>query len=350
MTLEPLISIIVPVYNTAPYLERCINSLLNQTYRTIEIILINDGSTDESGAICDRYMKEDYRIVTLHQMNGGPMAACRAGISISKGEYLCFMDSDDRVESEMISEMVGQLKFDIDEVVCCNIITERAYGTFKEQHGLPPGEYVDNRHREIFRNILGNEKRQIILSRCMKLISRNLVINNLEYNDDDLKMGEDSVMTLPILFDSKRIVIMEDAHFYHYYYNDASLVHGYIPDLYKHICRLHQNLKIIMVSKVIQHNLDITNDEIEAQCTREHLIMLMVALKNEAKGNFSYRNYKKNALEICNNEKTRELTGKYPLNVSGLASRTIYLVLKYPCSLTILLLRCATKIFYARRN
>ncbi|MCL2717299.1 MAG: glycosyltransferase family 2 protein [Lachnospiraceae bacterium] len=349
MNIGPLISIIVPVYNTAPYLERCLLSLLAQTYHNIEIILVNDGSTDESGIICDRYRDKDRRVKSVHQENGGPMLACRKGISLSKGGYFCFMDSDDEVEAEMIQEMVKQLKFVSEEIICCNIIVERAFGISYEKHGLPPGEYEGEKHSKIFQNILGNENRQIILSRCMKLISRSLIINNLQYCDDDLRMGEDSVMILPALFDSKRIVIMEGAFYYHYYYNNESLVHGYMPDLYQQICRFYQITCQIMEQKVKQHGYKISNEEIKVQCKREHLINLMVVLKNEARGNHNSKKYRQRIKEICRKEKTRDLIRQYPPKVTGLANRLLYLVLKYPNYFSILLLRIAAKLFYGTR-
>lgn len=89
------VSVVIPVYNVFPYLERCIQSVLNQTYKDLEIILIDDGSTDESGALCDKYANQDTRIHAFHQKNMGLSAARNAGIRNSSGDYIVFMDSDD---------------------------------------------------------------------------------------------------------------------------------------------------------------------------------------------------------------------------------------------------------------
>lgn len=96
------VSIIVPVYNVAAYLPKCIASIQKQTEKDIEIILVDDGSTDNSGAICDRYAKEDARILVLHQENGGLSAARNAGIRISTADYLVFIDSDDYVDADLV--------------------------------------------------------------------------------------------------------------------------------------------------------------------------------------------------------------------------------------------------------
>ena len=93
----PLVSAIVPVYNVAPYLEQCLNSIVNQTYRNLEIILVDDGSTDESGAICDRYAEQDSRIRVVHQKNKGLSGARNSGLDIASGEYIIFIDSDDYI-------------------------------------------------------------------------------------------------------------------------------------------------------------------------------------------------------------------------------------------------------------
>ena len=90
-----LISVIIPVYNVEPYLHKCINSVLNQTFQNFELILVDDGSTDNSGIICDEYAHKDERIKVIHQKNAGQSAARNNGFEISKGEYICFLDSDD---------------------------------------------------------------------------------------------------------------------------------------------------------------------------------------------------------------------------------------------------------------
>ena len=90
-----LVSIVVPIYNVEKYLKKCIDSIINQTYKNIEIILVDDGSTDNCGKICDEYTKTDNRIVVIHKKNGGLSDARNAGLDIAKGKYIAFVDSDD---------------------------------------------------------------------------------------------------------------------------------------------------------------------------------------------------------------------------------------------------------------
>lgn len=105
-----LISVIVPVYNIEQYLERCVRSIMEQTYRDLEILLVDDGSTDQSGAICDRLAGEDARIRVFHKENGGSSSARNLGIANAKGEYLGFIDSDDHIEPDMYEILASGIK------------------------------------------------------------------------------------------------------------------------------------------------------------------------------------------------------------------------------------------------
>lgn len=117
---NPLISIIVPVYKVEQYLRKCIESILNQTYTNFELILVDDGSPDDSGKICDEYEKIDSRIKVIHKKNGGLSSARNAGIDIARGEYLGFVDSDDFIESYMYEKLLQAIIRDGCTLAVCN--------------------------------------------------------------------------------------------------------------------------------------------------------------------------------------------------------------------------------------
>ena len=122
----PLISVIVPVYKVEPYLHRCVDSILCQTYQNLEIILIDDGSPDRCGAICDEYAAKDSRILVIHQENGGLGAARNAGLDICTGEYIAFVDSDDYLEDSMFLRLLYEIG---DADLCgCGTIREEQCG------------------------------------------------------------------------------------------------------------------------------------------------------------------------------------------------------------------------------
>lgn len=108
--MNDVISVIVPVYNVARYLPQCLDSILSQDHRDLEVIVIDDGSTDGSGAICDEYARRDSRVRVIHQKNGGAAAAKNAGLRVATGEYLSFVDSDDFLEPDVYGYMLGVLK------------------------------------------------------------------------------------------------------------------------------------------------------------------------------------------------------------------------------------------------
>lgn len=132
---NPLISIIVPVYNKEAYLRECVGSILAQTYRRIEVILVDDESADKSGAICDEFGQADTRVQVIHQKNGGPTAACVAGMERALGGYYMFVDSDDYLEPETLTQMADRLADVPGEIVCCDHVVEKQRGTEgKERH------------------------------------------------------------------------------------------------------------------------------------------------------------------------------------------------------------------------
>ena len=120
---KALISIIIPVYKVEKYLEKCIQSVINQTYENLQIILVDDGSPDNCGKICDEYAKKDHRIEVIHKSNGGLSDARNKGLEIAKGEYIGFVDSDDYIEADMYEVLYNLLKQYNADVSICNFYT-----------------------------------------------------------------------------------------------------------------------------------------------------------------------------------------------------------------------------------
>lgn len=116
---QKLISVVVPIYNVEKYLEEALNSIVNQTYKNLQIILIDDGSTDQSGVLCDKYAKRDNRITVIHQKNSGAGAAKNTGLELIKGDYFSIIDSDDYIELNMYEKMIGYMESYHADVVQC---------------------------------------------------------------------------------------------------------------------------------------------------------------------------------------------------------------------------------------
>ena len=136
--MAPKISVIIPVYNVEQYLRECLDSVVNQTYQELQIILVDDGSTDISGAICDEYAQKDPRITVVHQKNQGAGAAKNAGLALAEGYYLSLIDSDDYIESDMYQTMVEAMEeYKVDIVQCLfdnvfkDVVYKRNYNFLK---------------------------------------------------------------------------------------------------------------------------------------------------------------------------------------------------------------------------
>lgn len=119
---DALISVIVPIYNVEKWLRDCVKSILNQTYKNLEIILIDDGSTDRCGQICDQFLEKDSRIKVFHKANGGLSDARNYGLSQASGKYICFVDSDDYIEENMIEKLYLAIRKSDAEVAVCNFL------------------------------------------------------------------------------------------------------------------------------------------------------------------------------------------------------------------------------------
>lgn len=339
------ISLIVPVYNTENYLKRCVDSLLHQTYKNLEIILVDDGSTDQSGKICDKYERENEAVRVIHKENGGLVSAWKCGVGESIGEYLCFVDSDDWVEVQMLGGMAEHLTGSRGEIISSDYVIEYTSGNSREVYQqLQPGEYTQKVLKEhVLQTLLGQEKRPVCLSRCMKLISRELIVQNLKYSDPSIRMGEDVTIMLPALIDSERLVIMDHKIYYHYFYADDSMVHGYDPGLYQNIRHLREIIEKILVNKLEGTNLE----KMKEGAQREYLLLLLLVLKNEARGN--REGYHRNILYISRSKEVKDLIRSIKIQVSEKSNQLLYLVLRHPNHLTVSLLRAAMIVYYGRR-
>lgn len=338
------ISIIVPVYNVEKYIEKCVASLMGQTYRNLEIILVDDGSKDSSGQICDGLASKDERIRVIHKENGGLISAWKRGVSESTGEYLNFLDSDDWVDPAMIEEMAEYLTGNEREMIASDYVIERDNG--KRQYvfqKLLPGVYDRKAMEEsVIPNLLGRESRYVTISRCMKLISRKLIEENCKYSDSRIVVGEDTTIMLPALIDCQRLVVMDHKAYYHYRYVQESQVHKYDSKLYENIRLLKDTTEQIVRKKFTDKELEIRLKQVD----QEYVFWLMLVLKNEARGN--PKGYRSNILKLCKSKEIRTLVKTTPVTVEQAANKLLYLVMKHPGILTVSLLRLAMLWYYRK--
>lgn len=229
---ELKVSIIVPVYNSERYLNRCIDSILAQTYKNIEILLINDGSTDSSGEICDTYTIYDNRVRVIHKDNGGVSETRNIGLQEANGEYILFVDSDDYISSDMIDIMVSKAIDCNSDIVMCNYFIDKC--------GKITLASMD--YKEVYdgKEIIKNEIVYLyyidyhtgLYSLCNKLIKKNIYsINKIQF-DLNLKRGEDAWFIFQCLKNCDRLDFIPKG-LYYYYQNNNSIMHTFYSDQYE---------------------------------------------------------------------------------------------------------------------
>lgn len=208
------ISVIVPIYNMEQYLERCITSICEQTYANLEIILVNDGSTDGSKAICEEYQKKDRRIKIYNKQNGGLSDAKNYGIQKSTGEYIAFVDADDWIDLDAYSVMSAEMSRTSADIVICGRYLEYENGNSKEWH-YPQRMTMNNREALIRLNSFYN----FDMSSCDKLYRKNL-FSKISFPFG--KKCEDAFTTYKLFAISGTITYIPNC-FYHYYQRNNSI-------------------------------------------------------------------------------------------------------------------------------
>ena len=209
MTGEKLISVIVTAYNIQDYLPRCLESLLGQTYERLEIIVVDDGSTDGTAEICDRYARKCEQIKVIHRENGGPSAARNAGLEIAQGEYIGYVDGDDWVEPDMYAEMI---KACLDTGAQIAICTYREVGEGAREI-RPTGNRVElSREEALEMYICGDQQYHIYHSVWSKLFERKL-IEDIRFTEG--RKSEDIMYTTWALTKAGKCVFL-DTPYYNY--------------------------------------------------------------------------------------------------------------------------------------
>lgn len=218
--MEAKLSIIVPVYNTEKYLRQCVDSVLNQSLKDIEIILVDDGSSDKSGEICDEYSKLDARIQVIHQENRGLVCARKAGVERANSQYVVFVDADDFVEEKAYELALSEMENSVD-IISFGIIRYFAdYYTRIDVHRFKEGIYTRKEIEEsIYPFMIWDTKSDnfgLDPSLCTKIIKRELIKKAYDkMGHHPFYYGEDSATLYPLLKDVQSIAIHNDAFYNH---------------------------------------------------------------------------------------------------------------------------------------
>lgn len=304
---NPLISVIVPVYNVERYINQCIDSIINQTYRNLEIILIDDGSVDKSGEICDRYEKYDSRIKVIHQLNAGVGAARNKGIEVANGEYIAFVDGDDYIDATMYEELATAIEDA--PIVFCRFKHEYQHKTqyYYEEYLLSlidrPFDYkyyTDENSTHVEGDYLYCSR--VFGSVWRSLFRRKIINDNNISFSTKLKIAEDRLFLLEYVKYCEKAVVI-DTYLYHYRMSNESSATKKIQGKYKSDLAQRNQFLVEEQIKLVQGNTGMSDLEIRNFVRKLRYNASSEVVQNEIRYN---SNYKKNLTEIFKMEFYRQ--------------------------------------------
>jgi glycosyltransferase involved in cell wall biosynthesis len=282
------VSIVIPVYNTVKYLEKCLSSVCNQTYKNLEIICIDDGSFDGSEKIVDRFARKDRRVVAVHKKNGGESSARNKGLQLCTGTYIGFMDCDDWIEPKMYEKLVDILEnSDVDMVASGYYIdtdddSRKAINNFEvrkdvfERHQLM--EYVYK--RDYYRGVTGYIWCKLYKKEILQDKDGSLILF-----DEELKIGGDIVYFSQIALNTKNAMYLNEAY-YHYYQRQSSTYHSEDEEMWLDMLRTY----IQVIDNFEQENIE---EEILVWVKR------FLVYRAELVADLAYKNKNQEVLSYC---------------------------------------------------
>ena len=330
------VSIIVPIYNKGKYLKRCIDSILNQTLKNIEVILVNDGSTDNSLEICKEYAENDPRIIIINKENDGVSKARNDGILIAKGQFVGFVDADDYIDGNMYRSMLMKCKSFNSEVCISNYYIENNDYLNSVKIGIHSDIVLKENILDTFiLDMISSDpdienSKAIMGSSWRFLISRHFLINNNILFPVNIPLREDLLFVLDMMVKAESICI---EHSYNYFYvnTDDSALKKFRSNYFE--MGLDVNNRIDQTLAV--HD---CNNLVKQRLNYNYLNLFISSIVNEASKNNPYtlKEKIKRIEDICNHDKTREVISEINANKLSKKKKMIYLAIKYSRSFLLL--------------
>lgn len=229
------LSVIVPVYNKKDYIHPCLDSILRQTLRDIELVVVDDGSTDDSPRICDEYAANDARVRVIHKPNGGLVSAWKAGVLAATAPYVGFVDADDWVDDGYYEALYTAITAEHADIAINECVRDPGPGitvppySFREKDAVYEGEEEARRFTERFLLDIpfgSTPFKSVTNSRCDKLYRRELLLSNMSFFNEKLTAEEDTVANTAMFLDCRKIVLLSHRAKYHYRILSTSMSHS----------------------------------------------------------------------------------------------------------------------------
>lgn len=318
------VSIIVPVYNAEKYLNRCVQSLIIQTIKSIEIILVDDGSTDNCPEMCDAWSRNDCRISVIHKKNGGLGMACNSGLEKARGKYVAFVDSDDWVEADMYQKLYDTARRNNAHMVFSGIRRVDENGKISPMYQSSALTVYSTKDKidSLMLDMIASEpsvrmERKIPMSAKIVLYDRSMIIShNIQFDSERVFISEDLLFNLECMSKSKCIVEFPDT-FYNYYINTTSISHTIYPGKFEKAKLLHQEL----IRRCTHYNLPI--------CFQDRIDRLIIGYGRSNCNSYFHCQLpfckKKHIVsDICSDEIWTEIRKRYPIKAMPFIHRFFF--------------------------
>lgn len=338
------ISVIVPVYGVEKVLGRCVDSILAQSYENLEIVLVDDGSPDESPAICDDYGRRYDHVVVVHKKNGGLTSAWKEGVKKASGTFVGFVDSDDWIEPDMYERLYTELKKTDADIAMAGLVfdyEDKNYPPRKETNRMEQPFYDHDSLQKLYPVLLNDGSfigRTIQPSRVTKLFKKELVEKNLALWDDRVSVGEDLQMVFGAVLDAGSVCAIPDYYPYHYWYNMSSMTGKHDPGYLEKIKFLRERLEAISDEKGVY--------DFRPQIRNDFLSLAIMAVKNEIWRNHtdSFGQVIKKVRRMCRDDSVQEALKNHTMNRIGLSVKAYIFMMRHGLSVPCYLV---TKVFFA---
>lgn len=324
-----LVTVVLPIYNVENYLDRCIKSVVSQTYENLEILLIDDGSTDSCSEMCDEWAKKDSRIKVIHKENQGLGMARNTGIENANGEYICFFDSDDYIASDTIEKAYGQAVDDKADAVFFGINFCDEKGKVTDSFICPLGKvkYENEQVRNFFLPEFiapdpdGDGVKLFYMSPCILLYSMSTIKRcNWRFVSEREIISEDVYSLLSLFKHVSKVSVLPEA-FYYYCTNGSSLSRSYRKDRFEKLCRFYEEAKALC--KRLGYD-----DEILRRVSKPYLSFVIAALKQESIASESSKQNKARIKNLVNDKTLQEVLQKNKNDRVSPARRLLFFAIR----------------------
>lgn len=317
------VSVIIPVYNVEKYLKRCVDSILSQTLKEIEIILIDDGSTDSSGKVCDEYSEKDNRILVIHKKNARVAAARNDGIKLARGKYISFIDSDDWIEPHMYEIMMKKAEELELDFIMCDFIKRGVEKEYRVSQPIDKGFYDRNRiKKDLFPCLIMFENIELpsTISNCTCLFNREFLFENNIFYDEDIHYCEDSIFGSKAMYNANRFYYMKENYFYNYFYNPNSTTTNYNEKKWDSYLKINDRLK---------EYFGYGEFDFSRQIKINMLYFTLNMLSEIGRSNYSFNRKRKLCENIMNNHKVKYIFNKFKLPEVSIGLNLVNRLIKY---------------------